>query len=69
MSQIKELAVVTIPETIAAQAEVEAQGTVVWFLDEADIATVECQCIHNNPDGLVTKLLDIPVADMRLFSG
>jgi hypothetical protein len=61
----QELEVVGIPEAIAEKERVKPQGTVVWYVEGAPYATVECQCIDNYPEGLSTKLLDVQLPDLR----
>jgi hypothetical protein len=61
----QEIDVVSIPEIIADRERVKPQGTVVWYVDGAPYATVECQCTDDNPDGLKTKLLDVQLLDLR----
>jgi len=65
MWTLHELAVVAISDEIARQERVDAEGTVVWYVDGAPFATVECQCIDDNPDGLKTKLLDVQLPELR----
>jgi hypothetical protein len=60
-----ELDYVDLPATLAARERVNPKGTVVWFTDAADYATIECGCLDDNPDGLATKLLDVPLSELR----
>ena len=60
-----ELAAVEIQGALAQREGVSAFGTVVWSGDGAAHVTVECQLLADNADGLSTKLLDVPIAELR----
>jgi hypothetical protein len=60
-----ELAEVEIPQALARREGVSAYGTVVWSSEGASHVTVECRLLADNADGLRTKLLDVPVAELR----
>lgn len=63
---MKELDEVDIPIEIAEKEGVFSFGTVVWYLDGAPFATVECTVLKDNPDWLETKLLDIDIKDLLI---
>jgi hypothetical protein len=60
---LQELDVVEIPDGVAADARARRTGTIVWCMPRADVATVECQCLGDDP--LKTVLIDVPVKDLR----
>ena len=60
-----ELDAVMVPQALATDEGVEGKGAIVWHVASAPYATVECRVLDENPDGLRTKLLDIPIADLR----
>lgn len=64
---MKELDEVIIPAHIAESVGVVPHGTIVWYVDGADFATVECAVAADNPDGLETKLIDVDIKELRLL--
>ena len=60
-----ELDAVVVPKALAMDEGVEGKGAIVWYVAGAPYAAVECRVLHDNPDGLRTKLIDIPIADLR----
>lgn len=64
MRALRELDVISIPKILARHERVKVEGTVVWFVEGASFATIECQCVEDNADGLKTKLLDVQLSDL-----
>jgi len=63
---MKELDEVTIPPYIAEKFGVVGSGTIVWYVQGANYATVECAVIGDNLQGLETKLVDVDINELRL---
>jgi hypothetical protein len=57
----RELDEVTIPSDIAEREGVVQHGTVVWYVDGAPYATIECAVLGSTGIGNNTKLIDIEV--------
>jgi len=62
---VRELDQVTIPTHVAESFEIVPHGTIVWYVDGAGFATVECAVAADNPDGLETKLVDVDISELR----
>ena len=60
---LREVDVVEIPEKTASEAGARPRGTVVWYVEGAPFATVECRLLGDDP--LRTVLIDVPVVDLR----
>ncbi len=58
---LKELDEVCIPHDIADRERVEERGTIVWYVEGASYATIECAVLGGTGVGDETKLLDISV--------
>ena len=63
---MQELDEVAIPDHIAEKLGIVAHGTIVWHVEGAGHATVECAVTGVNPDGLETKLVDVDINELRL---
>jgi len=62
---LKELDEVFIPQEVSDLEGVELRGTIVWYIDGASYATIECAVRGGTGVGDETKLLDIDVNSIR----
>jgi hypothetical protein len=61
----RELDEVRIPRELAALEKVSELGTIVWYVEGASYATVECALLGEEGSRAQTKFLDVEVKFLR----